>query len=141
MSNCETCPTPLIQLDINHLMSDMLGEKYGLKDSEINRHSQAAVKAFERIKMNRGSGWLGWTELHHTQDDIVADILDTADIVRKNFKAFVVLGIGGSALGPIAVHQALNHLHYNELSDERETDLAFMSRTMLILSGCRLFLT
>ena len=25
-----------------------------------------------------------------------------------------MLGIGGSALGPIAVHQALKHLHYNE---------------------------
>ena len=32
---------------------------------------------------------------------------------------FVVLGIGGSALGPIAIQQALNHLHYNELPAEK----------------------
>ena len=29
-----------------------------------------------------------------------------------------MLGIGGSALGPIAVHQALNHIYYNEVSKE-----------------------
>ena len=37
----------------------------------------------------------------------------------RRFKHMVVLGIGGSALGPIAVHQALNHLHYNELPKEK----------------------
>ena len=31
----------------------------------------------------------------------------------------MVLGIGGSALGPAAVQQALNHLHYNELPAEK----------------------
>ena len=31
----------------------------------------------------------------------------------------MVLGIGGSALGPIAIQQALNHLHYNELPAEK----------------------
>ena len=51
--------------------------------------------------------------------EIVDDILQTAQEIRKKFKAFVILGIGGSALGPIAVQQALNHLHYNELPDEK----------------------
>ena len=32
---------------------------------------------------------------------------------------FVVLGIRGSALGPIAIQQALNHLNYNELPAEK----------------------
>ena len=42
-----------------------------------------------------------------------------AKSVREQFDTFVVLGIGGSALGPIAVQQALNHLHYNELPAEK----------------------
>lgn len=125
MRNCETCPAPIIELDINHLMSDMLGEKHGLKSSQIDRHKESALKAFENIEANRGSGWLGWTQLHLDQDDVVKDILQTAAKVRKDFKAFVILGIGGSALGPIAVHQALNHLHYNELSDEKRNGPRF----------------
>lgn len=125
MRNCETCPAPIIELDINHLMSDMLGEKHGLNRSQIDKHSDAAVKAFENIQANRGSGWLGWMQLHINQDDVVEDILLTADSIRKDFKTFVLLGIGGSALGPIAVHQALNHLHFNELSDEKRKSPRF----------------
>ena len=58
---------------------------------------------------------MGWTELPYNQDEIVEDILATAKEVRKNCENFVVLGIGGSALGPIAVFQALCHMHHNDL--------------------------
>jgi len=56
----------------------------------------------------------------YNQDEIVQDILETADGIKKRFDNFVVLGIGGSALGPIAVQQALNHMYYNELSKRKE---------------------
>ncbi len=62
---------------------------------------------------------MGWTELPYNQDAIVADIIATAKAVRKKFKYFVVLGIGGSALGPIMAFNALKHLHYNELPPKR----------------------
>ncbi len=41
-------------------------------------------------------------------------IQDLAQMIKGRFENFVVLGIGGSALGPIAVHQALNGPFYNE---------------------------
>ena len=62
---------------------------------------------------------LKWRELPHNQEEIVAEIEKTAAWVREEADAFVVLGIGGSALGPIAVHQALRHLNYNELPKEK----------------------
>ena len=58
---------------------------------------------------------MGWTELPYDQKEVVEDILAAAKDIRKKFDAFVVLGIGGSALGPIAVMQALRHMRYNEL--------------------------
>ena len=58
---------------------------------------------------------MGWTELPYNQNEIVEDIIATAKDVKKKFDNFVVLGIGGSALGPIAVFQALCHLRHNEL--------------------------
>ncbi len=119
MSECDNCLTPIIRLDVNHLMSDVVGDRYGLSADELDAVQPAATRAFEAVQRNRGQGWLGWTELPYNQDEVVADIEQTAKEVRARFKAFVVLGIGGSALGPIAVHQALNHLHYNELSDEK----------------------
>lgn len=116
---------PLIKLDVNRLMSDMLGDLYGLTREELQALSPRAAAAFKAVKENRGTGWLGWTELPYNQDEIVTDILATAETVRRDFKTFVVLGIGGSALGPIAVQQALNHLHYNDLSDEKRSGPRF----------------
>ena len=73
-----------------------------------------------KSKWGRPSRMMAWTKLPHNQKTVVEDILATARRVKDNFDNFVVLGIGGSALGPIAIHQAINHLHYNELpSDKR----------------------
>ncbi|WP_218080454.1 hypothetical protein [Anthocerotibacter panamensis] len=41
-------------------------------------------------------------------------IQDLAAKVRGNYENLAILGIGGSSLGPIAVHQALNGPFYNE---------------------------
>jgi glucose-6-phosphate isomerase len=60
---------------------------------------------------------------------------DKAQQIRSQFDAFVVLGIGGSALGPIAVQQALNDLHYNELPASSAGGRSCMWKTTWIRSG------
>lgn len=62
---------------------------------------------------------MGWADLPYNQDGVVEDILATAKAVQKDFDNFVVLGIGGSALGPIAVFNALCHLRYNDLPKDK----------------------
>lgn len=105
-----------VTVDYNNMMAKFLGEK-GIKDSELRDLRGKAEEAFSYVAANRGRDdlFMGWTELPYNQDAIVADILATAKEVRKKFKYFVVLGIGGSALGPIMAFNALCHLHYNEL--------------------------
>ena len=104
-----------IQLDINHLTGELIGFNYGISAVAVSARGEQAKAAFQAVKKARGTGWLGWTELPYNQKDIVKDIEEAAKNIREKFDAFVLLGIGGSALGPIAVQQALNHLHYNEL--------------------------
>lgn len=104
-----------LRLDYNNMMSEYVGEKEGFTVKMLNSVRSKALKALEVVKQSRGKGWLGWTELPFNQAEIVADINATAKVIRKMAKNFVVLGIGGSALGPIAVFQALCHLHYNDL--------------------------
>lgn len=108
-----------VTVDYNNMMSKFLGEK-GIKDSEIKALKCKAEEAFKYVQENRGKDelFMGWTELPYNQNEIVADILATAKEVRKNFKYFVVLGIGGSALGPSMVFNALCHLHHNELNSK-----------------------
>lgn len=105
----------MIRFDYNNMMADYVGEKEGITDSLIARNMPTIKGAFKSVKDNRGQGMMGWTELPFNQADIVADIILTAKEIRKKFKNFVVLGIGGSALGPIAVFQALCHTKHNEL--------------------------
>jgi glucose-6-phosphate isomerase len=104
-----------IKLDINHMMSDVIGSRYGIAAAEVEQRSSAAQAAQRAVEQNRGKGMLGWTELPYNQAEVLLQIEEAAAYVREHFEHFVVLGIGGSALGPIAVQTALNHLRWNEL--------------------------
>ena len=107
-----------LTVDYNYMMKKFIGND-GFKDSELNEMKEAAADAFDYVADNRGKGMMGWAELPYNQKEIVEDILATAKEVRRKFKYFVVLGIGGSALGPIAVFNALCHLHYNDLAPSK----------------------
>lgn len=111
-----------LRMDYCNMMDSYIkGE--GLKDSDLDE--KLAKDSFDRFQKSRGTGMTGWALLPYNQGEIVEDIIATANDIRKNFKYFVVLGIGGSALGPIAVFQALCHLHYNDLSDEKRNGPKF----------------
>ncbi len=106
--------TMKIRMDYNNMMSSVLG-KEGLSDKNLSDLSADLTKAFNSVEQGKGKGMMGWADLPYNQDEIVEDILETAKDIRKNYDYFVVLGIGGSALGPIAAFQAICHLHYNDL--------------------------
>lgn len=97
------------------MMTDYVGDITGITDEDINSQKISAKKAFTKVAEGRGKNMMGWTELPYNQKDTVTEIVSTAKYVRKTFDNFVVLGIGGSALGPMALFQALCHLHHNEL--------------------------
>lgn len=104
-----------IKFDYNNMMADYVGKQEGITDKEIASLKNETANAFNLVQNGRGKKMMGWTDLPYNQDEIVLDIIDTAKKIRKDFDNFVVLGIGGSALGPMAVFQALCHLHHNEL--------------------------
>ena len=103
-----------LRLDYNNMMQEFVGAD-GLTKADFKANKSVIENAFETVQSNRGKGMMGWSELPYNQTEIVNDIIATAKDVRNKFEYFVVLGIGGSALGPIAVCQALCHLHYNDL--------------------------
>ena len=107
-----------IKIDYNNMMESVLGDK-GISDTTFYSMAQDAQAAFEAVEAGKGKNMMGWTDLPYNQDEIVEDILTTAKSVQKDFDNFVVLGIGGSALGPIAVFSALCHLRYNDLPKEK----------------------
>ncbi len=108
-----------IQLDVNHMMADFLGMQYGIDPNTVDALASAAKTAQQQVQQARGTGMLGWMDLPYMSSEILNHLESVARHVRAHFDAFVVLGIGGSALGPIAVQQALNHLRWNELPNDK----------------------
>ena len=107
-----------IRLDVNPMMAEYVGPR-GISRAELDAKIPAMKQAHAAVEAGRGKDMQGWMDLPYNQDKIVAEIEKTAAEIRGEFEAFVVLGIGGSALGPAAVQAALNHLHYNELPAEK----------------------
>ena len=105
-----------VKLDFNNMMSDQLGNR-GIYRRELEGMQGQLDAAVASMRAKRPI--MRWRELPYNQDEIVKTILADAAKIREEFDDFVVLGIGGSALGPTAVQQALNHLHYNDLSREK----------------------
>ena len=103
-----------IKLDVSNMMEEILGEK-GFRAEQL----QAPIFAQAAKQMTAQKEQMGFRQLPYTDPALLDEILETAADIRGKFDAFVVLGIGGSALGPIAVQQALNHMRYNELPAER----------------------
>jgi glucose-6-phosphate isomerase len=108
-----------ITMDFNNMMSDMIGEEQGIAISSIDALSDQLNAAVKAMSEKRAQGKMDWRDLPYNQKEVVEDILKTASEIKEKFDVFVVLGIGGSALGPIAVQQALNHAQYNELPKEK----------------------
>lgn len=98
-------------------------KKNFIEQRELQALAPKLTAAFEAVQAARGdiSKMMMWTELPYNQAEVVADINATAAGIREKFDNFVVLGIGGSALGPAMVQQAMNSLRYNELPAEKRS--------------------
>jgi len=103
-------------MDYNNMLQHMLGPE-GYAESDFAALDSAVKKAAQAMRDNRAQ--MAWRDLPYNQEAVVADILAYTTEMKDEIDAFVVLGIGGSALGPLAVQQALNHPFYNELPREK----------------------
>jgi len=103
-------------LDYNNMLAERIGEK-GIPLSALKTLAPAIEKANKSMKDKRPQ--MAWRDLPYNQSEIVKEIKTYASEMKDQIDAFVVLGIGGSALGPLAVQQALNHPYYNELPREK----------------------
>lgn len=100
-----------IQLDFNNVLR--VGAEHGLTEQELDAATEQARQAIQTVQQRRKSGDLRWMELPYADTSEIGQL--AADL-RDQFENFVVLGIGGSALGNIAVNTALNGPFYNQLT-------------------------
>jgi len=105
-----------ISFDYNFMMSEYVGEESGISLPEIDGLSPKAKGVHDDLVRKRQAGQLPFYDLPY-QD--TARIKEMADEIASEYDNFILLGIGGSALGPIALHTALRHPLHN-LRSRRE---------------------
>jgi glucose-6-phosphate isomerase len=114
-----------LTVNYNNMMKERVG-KQGISTGDITRLRNKISQAVKSIKQKRDDGVLGFMYLPYdakTRDEIKK----VAEVVKGKFENLVVLGIGGSALGTIALKTALKHPFYNLLpADKRKAPRLFV---------------
>lgn len=102
-----------VSLDYNYAMSDFVG-RHGLRPEELQALDGRLAAVHENLEKGRREGRLAFYELPYRLE-MVKEIRQVAKPLLEWCWELVVLGIGGSALGAKALHQALCHPQHNRL--------------------------
>ena len=97
----------------------------GLRSDELD---QARPRLRDAVDELLGSS-PGFMRLPKTGEYAGASVGLAEEIRGSGATDFIHVGIGGSALGPMALHKALNHPYYNMLPDNRGPRIHFAENT------------
>ena len=98
--------------------SNVVGDENGLTPFDLANVELEVRKAYEEVASQIEAGKLGYAKLPHNMQ-YLHQVQDAVSRFGPSATDLVVLGIGGSALGNIAIQTALNGASYNLLSDRK----------------------
>ncbi|HEY8667357.1 MAG TPA: hypothetical protein VIL86_11870, partial [Tepidisphaeraceae bacterium] len=105
-----------ISLYYKNATSDAVGEKHGVSQKELREIAPRLAEIHKRLIEERKAGNLKFRDLPY-EEDMIDAVNKEVEHFRDKCEVLIVLGIGGSALGNIALHNALNPYTYNLMSD------------------------
>ena len=106
-----------IKLDFNNMLAPRVGEGRGIDPARLESFAERFREIQADVDARREDGRLGFYALPYATD-VVTEIERFAEGGGQAFSNVVILGIGGSALGTIALRTALLDPFWNELDDE-----------------------
>jgi glucose-6-phosphate isomerase len=114
VANAASSSDPRITLDFANCLADRVGS-HGLPAAELTAGLPRLADLTKQLNATRGTGWEGWRDLpfNPVRREHVSAVKKLARKLRGKTNNLVVLGIGGSALGNIALQSALNPVTYN----------------------------
>ena len=115
----------MIKLNYRNVNSTIIGEEHGLNIeqvfSEYKDRIREIISDLNQRKDKPGQ-WLQWMNLGYSEETVWY-AKEFASMVEGRFDNILVLGIGGSALGGLAVTEALLKPYWNLLSKEQRNGL------------------
>ncbi len=107
-----------IRFDFTNATADAVRPEHGVAAADLEPVAARLPEAHAALAALRASGEVAFFDLPYRAES-VQRVKDVAAQVAGRFDTVVVLGIGGSALGTIALRTALCHPLYNELPELR----------------------
>lgn len=115
----------MLKLNFRNTDSIIIGEENGLNLSvEFENYKETIsniIKSLNQRKDKPGQ-WLQWMNLGYNEETVWY-VKEFASMVENRFENILVLGIGGSALGGLAVTEALLKPYWNLLTPEQRNGL------------------
>lgn len=115
----------MLKLNFRNTDSTVIGEENGLNlNQEFENYKDAIsniIKSLNQRKDKPGQ-WLQWLNLGYNEETVWY-VKEFASMVEGRFDNILVLGIGGSALGGLAVTEALLKPYWNLLTPEQRNGL------------------
>lgn len=106
-----------IRLDYNNMLSSRVAGGHGIDAERLRQLAPRFKEIHADVESRRSASILGFYDLPY-EGSVVDDVQQFAEVAGQAFSNIVVLGIGGSALGTIALRTALLDPYWNELDDE-----------------------
>src|SRR5471030_2507077 len=102
----------MLSVNFTNCLADAVGIEHGLTDPELFGLETRLKDAHESVMRQANAGKLGFIDLPNNTEE-AKKIMSWARKAKGTFHTLVVLGIGGSALGPIAIQNALRSPYWN----------------------------
>lgn len=103
-----------IELSVANALSESVGRAHGLSSADLQSALDAVAPHIVRVERERAAGGHRYRDLPNDKK-MLRSVLAAVKRRRPGIENLVVLGIGGSALGNIALQSALNAPYYNLL--------------------------
>jgi glucose-6-phosphate isomerase len=108
---------PQIKLYYKNVSADVIGREHGITSAQLKKLAEKTSPLISRLNKERKAGKAPYRDLPYNKD-IPRKVKKIVGEVKDNCENLVVLGIGGSALGNIALQTALNP-YMSNLDDKR----------------------
>lgn len=111
----------VLKLDYRNVKSSIVGNENGLDiEQEFENYKGRVTEIIADLnkRKDKPGQWLQWMNLGYNEETVWL-VKEYASLVRNRFENILILGIGGSALGGIAVTEALLKPYWNLLSQEK----------------------
>ena len=118
-------PESQIKLYYKNVTADVIGPDHGITGNQLKQLAEKTSPLIAKLNKERKQAKTPYRDLPYS-NQTVKKVKDLTDQLKDNCENLVILGIGGSALGNIALQTALNPYMHNLDDKQRQGPCLFV---------------